>query len=261
MTGRDAEDRSLPAGHDSLAFGVGPCVPGTLFALSLTGGISLRPKEGRQVLFGRNQPQVHVCVGGDDLAISRVHGTIEHRGGVWWIAAQGRSPVRLPDSRMLFAQADPAPLGEGYTPVFLPGLRGREHLLELYVAGAAGGRPGPRHDEATRGPRPWRLSEDERLVLVALARRYLMREGRPAPLTWRQVAELLEEVAPGHWTAKRTEHLVVAVRNRLSAAGVAGLTREEVGEPVGNTLNDNLIHALLLSATLIPPDLALLDPS
>ncbi|MEK8168822.1 hypothetical protein NKH77_00410 [Streptomyces sp. M19] len=37
------------------------------------------------------------------------------------------------------------------------------------------------------------------------------------------------------------------------------LTREEVGDPVGNTLNDNLIHALLMSTTLVPQDLALIN--
>jgi hypothetical protein len=52
---------------------------------------------------------------------------------------------------------------------------------------------------------------------------------------------------------------VGAVRTRLAKDGVAGLTREEVGEPVGNVLNDNLMRELLLSTTLVPPDLALLD--
>lgn len=37
------------------------------------------------------------------------------------------------------------------------------------------------------------------------------------------------------------------------------LTREELGEPVGNALNDNLIRALLTSTTLVPMDLALID--
>jgi hypothetical protein len=49
------------------------------------------------------------------------------------------------------------------------------------------------------------------------------------------------------------------VRSRLSKSGVAGLTREEVGEPVGNKLNDNLLRELLLSTTLVPPDLRLLE--
>lgn len=44
-----------------------------------------------------------------------------------------------------------------------------------------------------------------------------------------------------------------------SAGGIAGLTREEVGEPVGNTLTHNLIRDLMESTTLVPPDLQLMD--
>jgi len=40
---------------------------------------------------------------------------------------------------------------------------------------------------------------------------------------------------------------------------VPWLTREELGEPVGNALNDHLIRALLASTTLVPMDLALID--
>jgi hypothetical protein len=50
------------------------------------------------------------------------------------------------------------------------------------------------------------------------------------------------------------------VRKRLHEEhGVMGLTRDEVGEPVGNALNHNLITELLLSATLVPPDLREID--
>ena len=38
-----------------------------------------------------------------------------------------------------------------------------------------------------------------------------------------------------------------------------GLTREEVGEPVGNTLNHNLLVTLLRSTTLRPADVEVLD--
>jgi hypothetical protein len=71
-----------------------------------------------------------------------------------------------------------------------------------------------------------------------------------------QLAELQPEAG---WTAKRVEHLVAGVRNRLSRAGVPALTREEVGEPVGNALNDNLFTELLLSTTLVPADVDVLD--
>lgn len=256
----EKEETVLPSGHDSLALGVGQCQPGTIFVLSVTGGITLRPKEGREILFGRNRPDVHVCLGEDDLTISRVHGRIVRGVGDWWIHGEGRAPLRLPDSRLLSAGEEPATLPAGYTPVFVRGAAGREHLLEVYVAGEAGSRPQPRHADATSGPRPWRLSEEERLVLTTLGRRYLMHEARPVPLTWRQAAEVLTKLRPGAgWTAKRVEHATGAVRARLSRAGVPGLTREEVGEPVGNALNDNLLRELVLTATLIPTDLHLLD--
>ncbi len=63
------------------------------------------------------------------------------------------------------------------------------------------------------------------------------------------------------WTIKRVEHMVAGVRARLSATGVTGLTRVEVGEPVGNTLQHNLICELVDSGTLIAADLELLDQS
>jgi hypothetical protein len=57
------------------------------------------------------------------------------------------------------------------------------------------------------------------------------------------------------------EHLVGRVRARLSRAGVAGLTREEVAGSVGNALNHNLLTELVHSTTLVPPDLRRLEPS
>ncbi|WP_328582887.1 hypothetical protein [Streptomyces sp. NBC_00370] len=104
------------------------------------------------------------------------------------------------------------------------------------------------------------LTDDERLALVVLGRRYLLHDLRPQPLTWKETAAQLTELqSEAGWNAKRVERLVTAVRIRLSRDGVPWLTREEVGEPVGNTLNDHLLRELLLSTTLVPPDLALLD--
>jgi hypothetical protein len=59
----------------------------------------------------------------------------------------------------------------------------------------------------------------------------------------------------GGCAAKRVEHVIYRVRARLSRAGVPGLTREEVSNPVGNTLNHNLIQELLMTTTLVPMDL------
>ncbi|MEU5342171.1 MULTISPECIES: FHA domain-containing protein [unclassified Streptomyces] len=252
--------RFLPATHGSLARGASAPLPGTLFALALTGGMTLGPGDGREVLFGRNRPEVHVCIGEDDPQLSRHQGTLTHRDGRWWVSNAGRLPIRCAGARLLFRGEEPLPLDSGYTPLFVGGSRGREHLLEVFVTGPEGERPLPRHGDVTRPPRVWVLTEQEKLALVVLGRRYLLHEPRPQPLTWRQTAAELAESQPyAGWTDKRVEHLVNGVRTRLSRDGVPWLTREELGEPVGNALNDNLIRALLTTTTLVPTDLTLID--
>lgn len=252
--------RQLARGHKSLAGGISQPLPGALSALAITGGIVVGPHEGRTVLFGRNRPEVHVCIGEDDRRVSRLHGVLSNRGGKWWVANTGRMPIRLPGSRWLFREEEEFPLVEGYTPLFVRGSGRREHLLELYVAGNDGGRPVSVHGDPTMPPTPYRLRPDERLVLVVLGQRYLLHEANPQPLSRRQAADQLAELRPDEdWTVKRVEHAVTEVRNRLSAQGVYGLVREEVGEPVGNLLNHNLLTELVQSTTLVPPDLAELD--
>jgi hypothetical protein len=250
----------LSATHGSLARGVSAPVPGTVFALALTGGMRLGPGAGREVLFGRNRPAVHVCLGEDDPLVSRHQGTLTHRGGRWWISNHGRLPIRLARGRLLFTGEEPLPVDTGYTALFVRGSRHREHLLEVYVTGQDGAAPTPLPEDVTLPPRTWLLSEQERLVLVVLGRRYLLHEPRPQPLTWQDTAARLARLQPdAHWGPKKVEHVVSAVRTRLSRNGVPFLTREEVGEPVGNTLNDHLLRELLLTTTLVPPDLALVD--
>jgi hypothetical protein len=250
---------SLPPGHESLAFGVPPAPPGTIYALALTGGVRFGPREGRSIVFGRNRPDVHVCVGGNDRRVSRQHGTLTHRGDRWWVRNTGRLPLRLPGSRLLFTDEEAVPLADGYTPVFLRGSRGREHVIELYVTGPDDPQPPVRPGDPTQPPNVWRLTPTERLILVVLGQQYLLHELHPHPLTWQQTADHLADLRPdAGWGPKRVEHAVAAVRARLSRDGVAGLTRDEVGEPVGNTLNHNLIRELMESTTLVPPDLGLL---
>ncbi|GAB3467462.1 FHA domain-containing protein [Actinophytocola sediminis] len=252
--------RRLERGHRSLAGGISQPPPGALSALAVTGGIVVSPQEGRTVLFGRNRPEVHVCIGEDDRRVSRLHGVLSNAGGQWWVANTGHMPIRLPGSRWLFRDEEEIPLVAGYTPLFVRGSGRREHLLELYVAGDDGGRPVSLHREPTVPPSPYRLSQDERLVLVVVGQRYLLHEANPQPLSRRQAAAQLAELAPSEdWTVKRVEHTVTEVRTRLSAQGVYGLVREEVGEPVGNLLNHNLLTELVQSTTLVPPDLARLD--
>lgn len=261
MAGSEPPDGTWPlhSAHRSLAYGVPPSASRSIFVLAVSGGIAVTPRDGRQILFGRNRPEVHVCVGEDDPRVSRRHGRVGYRADRWWVTNTGIRPLRVAGTRYVFAGEEPVPLPPGYTPLFVGGSRQREHLLELYVTGTGGVRPGARHGDSTEPPRAWRLEPAERLALIVLGQRYLWHDFHPQPLTWRQAAEQLAELEPGvTWTAKRVEHLVVGVRDRLSRNGVLGLTRDEVGEPVGNALNRNLLAELMLSATLVPRDLALL---
>ncbi|WP_031464289.1 FHA domain-containing protein [Sciscionella sediminilitoris] len=240
----------------TLAAGVPESAPGTLFALSLCGGLTMAPKDGRRLYFGRNRPDVHICVGEDDRRVSRRHGQLDYAGTRWWLHNTGRLPIRLPGSVWLHPGGEPVPLGDGYAPLFLRGSSGREHLLELFVVGNLDQRPRSKHADLTQPPSIWRLSEKEKLAVVVLGQRYLYHEANPQPLAWRQAAAALADLQPGQgWTAKRVEHLVAGIRGRLARTGVTGLTREEVGEPVGNSLNHNLLTELVLSTTIVPGDL------
>lgn len=250
----------LPVGTGSLARGLPPAPMGTLFALGDRGGICVTPTARFTVIFGRNEPEVHVCVGAGDRGVSRQHGLLGHDGRRWMVRNTGGLPIRLPGSQLLLrGQQEPLPVA--YTPLFIRSGCNREHLLEVRVTGPVlGGCLDMQFDDSTRAPMIWQLSNRERLVLVALGQRYLRHEAYPQPLSWSNVAMELARVQPAeNWTAKRAEHVVSSVRARLVERGVAGLTRDEVGEPVGNALNHNLIMELLLSTTLVPPDLRLLD--
>ena len=67
-------------------------------------------RDRRTVLFGRNKPDVHVCVGADDQRVSRQHGTLTWLGAQWWVSNTGQLPIRLPGSRLLFGDERPQPL-------------------------------------------------------------------------------------------------------------------------------------------------------
>src|SRR5438309_2362842 len=130
-------------------------VPG---ALTLSGGPTVPPEDGRVLTFGRNRLEVDVCVGEDDLQVSRVHGLLTCQRGQWWLDCVGRTPIRLPNSILLHGDAEPVLLSPGYTAIHVRGSRGREHLLELYIAGAAGRRPPSRPVDETEKPKRWRLT-------------------------------------------------------------------------------------------------------
>lgn len=249
----------LPAGTASLARGIPDSPTGTLFVLGDRGGIRVAPTERFQVLFGRNEPEVHVCVGIDDPGVSRRHGLLSWATHGWTLRNTGTVPIRFPGSRLLLTGQE-EPLGSTYLPLFIRTEPGREHLLELRVAGTRRTRSRAAVDDATRTPPTWSLSDRERLVLAALGESYLRHEAHPRPASWATTAAQLVELQPdAGWTARSVEWVVGTVRRRLVDAGITGLTREEVGEPLGNALNHNLLIELLVTTSLVPPDLRLLE--
>lgn len=258
-TARRGHVELLPPETHSLARGIPDSPEGTLFVLGDRGGIRVEPETRFEVLFGRNEPEVHVCLGADDPNISRRHGLLSWDTRGWSLRNTGVVPIRFPGSRLLLSGHE-EPLGSSYTPLFIRTEPGREHLLELRVAGRPLQGDRAEVDDPTRRPRTWQLSDRERLVLTALGERYLRHEAAPQPATWAHTAFTLDELEPhADWTSKKAGHIVNDVRERLTRAGVVGLTLQEVGEPAGNAINHNLLIELLISTSLVPPDLRLLD--
>ncbi|MFI5734863.1 hypothetical protein ACIA49_32420 [Kribbella sp. NPDC051587] len=243
----------------SLRHGPGEPQPGTLSALTISENIVLPPTPGAEASFGRNRLDVDLCVGEDDLRISRVHGVFTYQHGYWWLRNVGRLPIRV-NTVLLHTGSEPLPLAVGYTTIFLRGNRQREHLLEVLVSDGEDRASQPRPSQMTVPPKRWRLTPEEHVTLTVMGQRYLAYDPHPMPLTRQQTAAELAELRPREaWTAKRVEHIVSRLRQRLSDSGVAGLRREEVGEPIGLTLTVNLIRELIQSTTLVPMDLEWLE--
>lgn len=262
MTKQEFRPQLLPADTRSLAVGVPPAPPGTIFALAAGGGFAV-PRRKFTLHFGRDTEDVHVPIGINDPYVSRLHGVLVCDGRDWWVRNEGRLPIQLPDTMLLSGHE--RPVGPGYTPMFIGLAKRTLHLLEVHVVGVRStdhGEPQSR----TKSPDLHDLNYKERLVLTALAQRYLRQEPYPQPLSWRQLADdLNRRQDETHWTAGSVAHVVGDVRRRLAEGSdpVPGLRVEDgVAEPVGNTLNHNLIQALLRSTTLMPSDLCLLgeDP-
>jgi hypothetical protein len=248
----------LPAEIGSLTRGLPPAPPETLFVLGTNGGMRVAPDVEFPLVFGRGEPQVHVCVGAGDPHVSRRHGIITREYSRWVLHNIGRLPIRFPGSRLVL-HGDQTQLPAGYTPLFILGPH-QEHLLEVRIAAhALHTGTGDGHEAETRDREVWDLSPVEKLVLVCLSQRYLRQEPQPQPLTWAQVAAELRELRPSEsWSWRRCAHIVTNVRKRLSRT-VPGLLEQDVPPPVGNALNDNLINELLVTTTIARSDLSLLD--
>ncbi|MFF5717184.1 hypothetical protein [Streptomyces buecherae] len=251
----------LPQDIGSLSRTAPAARPGTLFVLGTNGGMSVAPDADFPLMFGRDMPDVHVCVGAADRRVSRRQGLITREASRWVLRNTGKLPIRFPGSRLVLG-GDTAELSPGYTPLFIVSTR-QEHLLEVRVTASAprGGASPASCGADTYDGDAHELSPDERLVLTCLGQRYLRADPHPQPLTWSQVAFEVGALRPDErWTAKRAAHIVTLVRQRLSREyAVAGLLEEEIPPPVGNALNHNLINNLLVTTTLTRADLHELD--
>jgi hypothetical protein len=246
-----------PAGN------VPPSAPrGTIFVLGPAGGYAVPPRK-YTLLFGRDREDVHIPVGIDDPAVSRRHGVFacDGPGGDWWLRNTGKLPIELPDGTLVLT-GHARVIEPGYTPLVISSSKQRSHLMEVRLTGQAGRPPRAAPKAKTEPPEViYELSPNERLVLTALAQRYLAgHESYPLPMTWEETARLVNAspYAAKTWNHRTVANTVEDVRERLRRRGVRGLMREEVGEPVGATLSVNLIRELLKTATLSAEDLELL---
>jgi hypothetical protein len=239
-----------------------PARPGTLVVLEPGGGPVVGPQEGRVLWFGRNRPEVHICIGPDDLGVSRRHGTLEFTAGRWWVRTLGERPVRVGDTHVLRRGDEPLPLAEGSTSLLVPGADPRDlHVVRVRVTGAAG-EPRSAVGAGTVPVPCFALDPVERLVMAVIAQRHLLHQPDPQPLTAREAAVELVALAPGAgWTQKKVEHLVKKVRDRLTRQGVPGLVPEPGQTGFDSAYRRNLIDALLGSGTLGAADVRLLGPA
>lgn len=253
----------LPPGFGSLSDGLPPSPPGTIFVKGPSGGRGMAPEAGSELVFGRNEEVVQVCIGGTDTAVSRQHGVISHTGSRWMLQNIGQRPIRLPGGRNVL-RGGHAEVPPGFAPLIIMS-SAQEHVLEVRIAAPPGiPAAGDPYVAETCNPdvRPFE-SDLEKLVLVSLARRYLSNDPHAQPMGWGQVAEELAQLRPDEkWDWRRASKIVRRTRERLSEKPyyVPGLMEHEIAQPIGNTLNHNLITDLLISGTLFPEDLELLEP-
>ncbi|MDR3033951.1 MAG: FHA domain-containing protein [Kitasatospora sp.] len=238
-----------------------PLPAGALCVLAAEGGVMAVPRDGRRVTFGRNEPAVDVCVGRRDGHVSRLQGSLTHYGdtvGEWWLRNEGQATIRTPTDRLVTGQQSVLP--EGYTPLFIVASAKRQFLVEVLVVTplAEGGTVRPGATTVRSGF--WTLSDQEHLVLAALAQNYLLALKNPQPISAKQTAMDLNDIAgQSGWTERKVQNMIQPVRLRLSRAGIPGLLREDFPtDNVGNIINHNLIQALLDARNLAAPDLRML---
>jgi hypothetical protein len=229
--------------------------PGTIFVSGDHGGWAV-PLSEYTLRFGRDKDEVEVPIAIGDTHVSRQQGAIVCDGHTWWLENRGKRTIHIPGQQKLL-KGEGRLLGSGYTLLYIITPEKRTYPLHVRVVGEKRRSSGRRPKERTKEADAYKLSDTERMVLAALAQRYLRGEPHPQPVTWQQTADLVN-LAPGpkDWGPRAAEHLVTRVRERLA---IPFTSRREMGEPVGNSLNHNLIEALIESGCLLPEHLELFE--
>lgn len=248
--------RMLPPTTRTLADEASQEPPGSIAVRASEGGYIVQPRK-YTLLFGRDPDEVHVAVGTDDACVSRKHGTLTCDGTHWWLRNTGVLPIELPGGELLLGDKDHMrPMKPGYTPLVISSSKRRSHLMEVLIVTSGLSSADHNTTVPTKPPQEiYELSPVQRLVLTALAQRYLRHDPYPQPVTYQQVADDLNAVGGRDWTDKAVELRVSAMRRKLR---IAGTSSDEVGQPIGTILNHNLIQELVRTATLMPQDLRLL---
>jgi len=178
--------------------------------------------EGQALTFGRSR-DCTVCLDPDDIAISRVAGTIECERGVWWIVNNSTTrPLALVDDLGFRSVLPPQRRSAlvNITQVIVDGTKG-QHSVRVSATSALGCAVAASDgsDTSTAFGVEVMISDADRLAMVALFAGYLRDppDYDPFPKSYAAAAARLG------WKrttlVKRIEHL----RLRLDAAGVPNM--------------------------------------
>jgi hypothetical protein len=209
---------ALPTSTPSLADGAPEAPAGTIFVKAAQGGFAV-PLRKFTLHFGRATLDVHVPVGARDQYVSRLHGVFTCDGTQWWLRNEGRLPIQMLGEEPLL-RGHEIPMPTGYTPLTIETPRPGSHWIEVHILGSSSTSGDADSQAATLRSDVYDLSPPERLVITALAQRYLRQERYPQPVAWKQVADDVSRADPQRtWTVKRVEHTVAGSANACRKAG------------------------------------------